>query len=119
MTVWIEFLKEAFKILGFGLAGGVTITGALALVYLYYERRVLVRLGRLACPFCARSFGYAAARDAKQRYNQACATEMADIVREHGEHVMVDFNHRWEVGCPHCGRITKFDSLKETLENAA
>ncbi len=109
MTFWTEFLKEASKTLGFGLACGLSLVAVLGLIYWFSERRVLVRLGRVPCPSCGQSFGFIAARDAKRRYKQECASEYADIVRKHSGGVLVDFDHRWEVVCSHCHQTTIFE----------
>src|SRR5689334_21236556 len=100
MTFWTEFLKEASKTLGFGLLCGASLVAMLGLAYWFLERRVLVRPGRAACRFCGQSFGFTAARAAKRRYKEECAKEHAEIERNHGGSVLVDFNNRWEVECP-------------------
>ena len=119
MTFWTEFLKETSKTLRFGLACGIFLVAVFCLIYWLSENRILVRLGRVACPSCGQSFGFSADRDAKRRYKQKCEREYDDIIGKHGGDALVDFNHRWEVECPHCHQITIFDSLRVRLENVA
>lgn len=119
MTIWLEVLREVSKPLGFALAGGVALAAVGWFIYFVSERRVLVRLGRRACPSCGQSFGFSAARDAKCRYRQECAKEYAEILRKHDGGVLVNFDCRWEVQCPHCHQTTMFHCLRETLEHVA
>lgn len=95
-----------------------SLSGAFDFIYWYCERRELIRLGRAACPSCGNLFGVIAARDAKRRYNEECTQVYEDLVREHGDCILIDFDGRWEVVCPHCHLATTFDSLNGTFEHA-
>ena len=119
MVVWTGFLKEASKALGIASVCGGVLVMVLGLICWISERRVLVRIGRFACPSCGRSFGFIAAHDAKRRYEQKCERVYADIAREPGESVMLDFDNRWEVACLHCHQTTIFDSVRGTPERTA